>query len=40
MMDKDTLLKINNGDIKLHRQKAKEHCNKIEFIPFSELWRI
>lgn len=40
MMDKDTLANENEGDIKRHRQCAKEYCNKIEFIPFSELWRI
>lgn len=40
MMDKNNLNKIHDGNVKKQRQYAKEKCDAISFVSFSELWRI
>lgn len=40
MGDSDILKNENENDIDIHRKKAKESSNKVQFMPFSELWRL
>ncbi|QIK69024.1 hypothetical protein G7062_01430 [Erysipelothrix sp. HDW6C] len=39
MLDRESLNTASGGDIKVQRQKAKELSSRVEFIPFSEMWR-
>lgn len=38
MMDKTTLNSVHEGNVKKQRQMAKEKCDAIGFISYSELW--
>lgn len=40
MMDKNTLHKIYDGNVKKQRQTAKEKSDAICFVSFSELWKL
>ncbi|MGX8850537.1 hypothetical protein [Amedibacillus sp. YH-ame10] len=40
MMDKNNLNKVHEGNVKKQRQAAKEKCDAISFVSFSELWRM
>lgn len=40
MVDKKELNEVNLGDIKVHRQKAKENTDEVLFIPYSDMWRM
>ncbi len=40
MMDKNNLHDHHNGNVKKQRQRAKEHCDAIGFVSYSELWRL
>lgn len=40
MMDKSNLNKLYAGNVKKQRQVAKEKCDEIAFISYSELWKI
>lgn len=40
MMDKNNLNKAHEGNVKKQRQIAKEKCDAIGFMSYSELWRL
>lgn len=40
MMDKSNLNKIHEGNVKKQRQVAKEKCDAIGFVSYSELWML
>lgn len=40
MMDKNNLNTLHEGNVKKQRQVAKEKCDAIGFVSYSELWRI
>lgn len=40
MMDKNNLNKVHEGNVKKQRQVAKEKCDAISFVSYSELWRL
>lgn len=40
MMDKTTLNKLHEGNVKKQRQVAKEKCDGIGFISYSDLWNL
>ncbi|MEG1474646.1 MAG: hypothetical protein RSC10_02740 [Longicatena sp.] len=40
MMDKNTLNRVHDGNVKKQRQVAKEKCDAIGFISYSELWKM
>lgn len=40
MMDKNNLNKIHDGNVKRQRQAAKEKCDAIGFVSYSELWKL
>ena len=40
MMDKNALYKQHDGNVKKQRQKAKEKCDSISFVSYSELWKL
>lgn len=40
MMDKHNLNKIHEGNVKKQRQCAKEKCDAIGFVSYSELWKL
>lgn len=40
MMDKNNLNKIHQGNVKKQRQTAKEKCDAISFVSYSELWKL
>lgn len=39
MMDKSTLNTLHEGNVKKQRQRAKERCDAICFVSYSELWK-
>lgn len=40
MMDKNNLNRIHEGNVKKQRQMAKEKCDAIGFVSYSELWKL
>lgn len=40
MMDKNNLNKVHDGNVKKQRQVAKEKCDAIGFVSYSELWKL
>lgn len=40
MMDKNNLHDRHGGNVKKQRQRAKERCDAIGFVSYSELWRL
>lgn len=40
MMDKNNLNKVHEGNVKKQRQVAKEKCDAIGFVSYSELWKL
>ncbi len=40
MMDKNNLHDEHGGNVKKQRQRAKERCDAIGFVSYSELWRL
>lgn len=40
MMDKNNLSQNHDGNVKKQRQKAKEKCDAIGFVSYSELWKL
>ena len=40
MMDKNTLNRVHEGNVKKQRQVAKEKCDAISFVSYSELWKL
>lgn len=40
MMDKNNLNHVHEGNVKKQRQVAKEKCDAICFVSYSELWRM
>lgn len=40
MMDKNNLNRIHEGNVKKQRQVAKEKCDAIGFVSYSELWKL
>ena len=40
MMDKNNLNKVHEGNVKRQRQVAKERCDAIGFVSYSELWKM
>ena len=40
MMDKNNLNQVHEGNVKKQRQVAKEKCDAIGFVSYSELWRL
>lgn len=40
MMDKNNLNKVHEGNVKKQRQCAKEKCDAIGFVSYSELWKL
>lgn len=40
MMDKNNLNRIHEGNVKKQRQAAKEKCDAIGFVSYSELWKL
>ena len=40
MMDKNNLNQNHDGNVKKQRQKAKEKCDAIGFVSYSELWKL
>lgn len=40
MMDKDNLNRTHKGNVKKQRQTAKEKCDAIGFVSYSELWKL
>ena len=40
MMDKNNLNIVHEGNVKKQRQVAKEKCDAISFVSFSELWKM
>lgn len=40
MMDKNNLNVVHEGNVKKQRQVAKEKCDAINFVSFSELWKM
>lgn len=40
MMDKNNLNRIHEGNVKRQRQTAKEKCDAIGFVSYSELWKL
>lgn len=40
MMDKNNLNRMHAGNVKKQRQSAKEKCDAINFISYSELWKM
>lgn len=40
MMDKNNLNRIHDGNVKKQRQAAKGKCDAINFVSYSELWRM
>lgn len=40
MMDKNNLQDLHGGNVKKQRQRAKERCDAIGFVSYSELWRL
>lgn len=40
MMDKNNLNRIHEGNVKKQRQTAKEKCDAIGFVSYSELWKL
>lgn len=40
MMDKNNLNRIHEGNVKKQRQVAKEKCDAISFVSYSELWKL
>lgn len=40
MMDKNALYKVHDGNVKKQRQKAKEKCDSISFVSYSEMWKL
>ena len=40
MMDKNNLNRVHEGNVKKQRQVAKEKCDAIGFVSYSELWKL
>lgn len=40
MMDKNNLNRVHDGNVKKQRQVAKEKCDAIGFVSYSELWKL
>ncbi|MEF2783221.1 hypothetical protein WKT02_03615 [Erysipelotrichaceae bacterium HCN-30851] len=40
MMDKNNLNRVHEGNVKKQRQVAKEKCDAIGFISYSEMWKM
>lgn len=40
MMDKNNLNRVHEGNVKKQRQVAKEKCDAIGFVSYSELWKM
>lgn len=40
MMDKNNLNRVHEGNVKKQRQTAKEKCDAIGFVSYSELWKL
>lgn len=40
MMDKNNLNRVHEGNVKKQRQAAKEKCDAIGFVSYSELWKL
>lgn len=40
MMDKNNLNQVHEGNVKKQRQVAKEKCDAIGFVSYSELWKL
>lgn len=40
MMDKNNLNQVHEGNVKKQRQVAKEKCDAISFVSYSELWKL
>lgn len=40
MMDKNALYKVHGGNVKKQRQAAKETCDSISFVSYTELWKL
>jgi hypothetical protein len=40
MMDKNNLNRVHEGNVKRQRQAAKEKCDAIGFVSYSELWKL
>lgn len=40
MMDKNTLHRVHEDNVKKQRQVAKEKCDAIGFVSYSELWKL
>lgn len=40
MMDKNALYKQHDGNVKKQRQAAKQKCESIGFVSYSELWKL
>lgn len=40
MMDKNALYKLHAGNVKKQRQAAKETCDSIGFVSYSEMWKL
>lgn len=40
MMDKNNLNRVHEGNVKKQRQSAKEKCDMISFVSYSELWKL